>query len=327
MGGRPSIGLEKFVRVTCGGKLKNNIKVTCICCKGEGERSFYTTRAKDHFLSCRVFQSKFAGRKLELLGKTSIISAHEAERSHRSREKTRLVVPICGGERPSMVTTTAAYLNQMEQIDRYFSEIKSDKKAKMDYEFANARIKGGPPFSLRTSREWDPFGKAAFGVAWVPPHRNIVSSRFLMESYDSHEAHVQAALRSAPAVFFSVDGFPDVNCRSVFHVLAGAPVPLALESFRVDGDPESARKLHKILKRLVFGARERLGALQTVGFGICTDSPNVMILTRKFLSGERAVDDGAEPELSIVFCTRLYLPCFGKCGEGRAEAKAPTRHL
>jgi hypothetical protein len=54
-GGRPSIGLEKFVRVPGGGKLKNNVKVTYICCKREGERSFNTTRAKDHFLACRVF--------------------------------------------------------------------------------------------------------------------------------------------------------------------------------------------------------------------------------------------------------------------------------
>jgi hypothetical protein len=59
--------------------------------------------------------------------------------------------------------------------------------------------------------------------------------------------------------------------------------------------------LHKILKRLVLGALDGLGALQTIGLGICTDSRNVMILTRTFLSGERAVDDGAEHELSIVF--------------------------
>jgi hypothetical protein len=288
-----------FVRVTCGGKLKNNVKVTYICCKEEGERSFNTTRAKDHFLACRVFQSKFPAGKLELLSKTSTISAYEAERSRRSRETTRLIVPI--GERPSMVTTTAAYLTETEQIDSYFSVIKSDNKAKMDYEFANALIKGGHPFSLCTSREWDPFGKAGFGGAGVPPHRNTVSSRFLVESYDSHEALVQAALRTAPPLCFSVDGFSDVNCRSVFHVLAGAPVPFVLHSFRLDGDLGSARNLHKILKRLVFGALQRLGALQTAGFGICTDSPNVMILTRKFLSGERAVDDGAEPELSIVF--------------------------
>jgi hypothetical protein len=78
-------------------------------------------------------------------------------------------------------------------------------------------------------------------------------------------------------------------------------VPFVLESFRLDGDPECARNLHNILKRLVFGTLERLGAPQKVGFGICTDSPNVMTLTRKFLSGERAIDDGAEPELSICF--------------------------
>jgi hypothetical protein len=106
----------------------------------------------------------------------------------------------------------------------------------MDYEFANAHIKGGHPFSLCTSTECDPFSKAAFGGAWVPHHRNIVSSRFLVESYGSHEARVQAALRTAPAVRFSVDGFSNVNCRSVFHVLAGAPVSFVLESFRLDGD-------------------------------------------------------------------------------------------
>jgi hypothetical protein len=77
-------------------------------------------------------------------------------------------------------------------------------------------------------------------------------------------------------------------------------VPFVSESFRLDVDPESARNLHKILKRLVLGALERLGAQLTVGFGSCTVSPNVMILTWKCLSGERAVDDGAEPELSIV---------------------------
>jgi hypothetical protein len=119
-GGRPSIGLEKFVRVTCGWKLKNNVEVTYIFGKGEGERSFNTTRAKDHFLACRVFQSKFPAEKLELLVKTSTISAYQAERSRRSRETTRLVSPIGGGERPSMVTTTAAYPTPTEQIDSYF---------------------------------------------------------------------------------------------------------------------------------------------------------------------------------------------------------------
>jgi hypothetical protein len=78
-------------------------------------------------------------------------------------------------------------------------------------------------------------------------------------------------------------------------------VPFVLERFRLEGDPESARNLHKILKRLVPGALERLGALQTASFGICYDSPNVMILTRKFLSGQRGVEDGADPGLSIVF--------------------------
>jgi hypothetical protein len=58
-----------------------------------------------------------------------------------------------------MVTTTASHLTQAEQTDNYFSVIKSDKKAKMNYELANAHIKGWHPFSLCTSTEWDPFWK------------------------------------------------------------------------------------------------------------------------------------------------------------------------
>jgi hypothetical protein len=80
------------------------------------------------------------------------------------------------------------------------------------------------PCSLCKSTDWDPFWKAAFGGASVPPHRNIVSSRFLVESYNSHDARVQAALRTAPTVCFSANGFSDINCRSVFHVHSGAPV-------------------------------------------------------------------------------------------------------
>jgi hypothetical protein len=112
--------------------LKNSVKVTYFGCRGEGERSFNTTPAKDHFLPCRFFQSKFPAQKLELLGKTSTIQAYEAEKSRRSRETTRLVLPIGGGGRPSMVAATAAHLTQTEQIDSSFSEIRSDKKAKKD---------------------------------------------------------------------------------------------------------------------------------------------------------------------------------------------------
>jgi hypothetical protein len=65
----------------------------------------------------------------------------------------RLVLPIGGSERPGMVTRTAAHPTQADQIDNHFTVIKSDKKAKMDYEFANALIKGGHPFSLSTSTE------------------------------------------------------------------------------------------------------------------------------------------------------------------------------
>jgi hypothetical protein len=144
-GGRPSIGLEKFVRANGGGKLNNNVKVTYICCKGEGERSFNTTRAKDRFLACRVFQSTFPAEKLGLLGKTSTISPCKPGRSRPPRETTRLVLPLGGSERPSMVTTTASHRTQAEQTDNYFSVIKSDKKAKMDYELANALIKGWHP--------------------------------------------------------------------------------------------------------------------------------------------------------------------------------------
>jgi hypothetical protein len=79
-----------------------------------------------------------------------------------------------------MGNTSASHLTQTEHIGSDFSVIKSDKKAKMDYEFPNARIKGGHPFSPYTSTEWDPFWKAAFVGAGVPPHRNIVSSLLLV---------------------------------------------------------------------------------------------------------------------------------------------------
>jgi hypothetical protein len=98
-------------------------------------------------------------------------------------------------------------------------------------------------------------------------------------------------------------------------------VPFVLERFRLDGDPESARNLHKILKRLVLGALERLGALQTVSSGICTDSPNAMILTRKFLSGQRAVEDGAEPGLSIVFAYGCICHALGNAAKDVQKQK------
>lgn len=107
--------------------------------------------------------------------------------------------------------TTSTSLNDLEEIYRYYSDISSANKDKIDRAWADAIINDGLPFTKGTSDHWDKFFKVAFGGACKPPYRQTTSGPVLDISYDQNLVQVMDLLKSFPSIYTSVDGFSDVN--------------------------------------------------------------------------------------------------------------------
>lgn len=80
-----------------------------------------------------------------------------------------------------------------------------------------------------------------------------------------------------------VDGFSEINSKSLFHVIAGGPRSFVLKTFSLQGGKESAVQMDKVTEELI---PETNKAIETIRKVLCfvTDSPLVMQATRKLLS-------------------------------------------
>lgn len=133
----------------------------------------------------------------------------------------------------------------------------------------------------------------AFGTAWKPPCRETISIAHLKSSYDDISKRIDDILQESQAICISIDGFSDVNSRSLFNVMAGYSIPFVMQTFRLEDENKSSENADKLVSRAII--KSNINERRKV-FGIFTDSPNVMRKARKLLSG--AIPNGSN---SVAF--------------------------
>lgn len=279
-GGRKRNGAEAFSTFETDPNSKTK-RVKFICCPHMKSIAWNPTRAMKHLLDCQSFKDKFPADFEDLVRKKYGDAAANAEESRRSRE---ILVPSSSrsGFRPSRTES----FSENERIDRYFPTLTTEKKEKLDRTFADAIINDGVSFNFGSSPNWEGFWKCAFGSAWRPPYRQKISGELLDSSFNEKQEQVIEALSNIPALGISVDGFTDINSKSVFNLMAGAPLPFVVESFRLHGKKESAANLDKKISSCISSACDKIRHTRKA-FGFCSDSPNVMKATRSLLCGGR----------------------------------------
>lgn len=78
-----------------------------------------------------------------------------------------------------------------------------------------------------------------------------MSNAFLTNSYNSVIELLSTKLRSAKAISISIDRFPDVSSRSVFHAVGCKRIPFHISSFRLGLERESAFNINIKLKEVL----------------------------------------------------------------------------
>ena len=99
----------------------------------------------------------------------------------------------------------------------------------------------GPNLSL--------FMKESFNRSWKSPYSDIILPTYLALAYEKCTARLSQVLYSVPAVCFSVNGFSNVDLRSVMHLMDAGTLPFVLENLRLDGEWASAFNLDKYLRK------------------------------------------------------------------------------
>jgi hypothetical protein len=172
-----------------------------------------------------------------------------------------------------------------------FSTVIAEKKGALNEVFANAVLFSGMPFSAAAGEECKPFSREVFGGAWAPPYRHSISSRYLQAAYIRVSTDVRAGLKKAKALCISVDGISETNSLFEFNVMAGGPIPMLCQTFRLNGDKESAVNVSKQVSDMieeVYCAVGMKDPSEQIAAVVCSDSPAVIVLTRKMITSTQS---------------------------------------
>jgi hypothetical protein len=242
---------------------------------------FNVTRAKMHFLSCSKFHQRFPESLIALSSASSAQDSAAASASAPSiLSKKRRLSTI-----PSQEQTV---------MEGFLQTISAEKRNQLDKKFATAVIKAGSAFSTaNNTAEWREFRRLAFGGAWTPPSANLISTRFLTQAGEAVDVRVRSTLVSCKNLCTSVDGFTDVNGASVLKIMLGSAVPFFVGSLRRGATRETSEKLSVAISShlthyLGFNPVDELKTKEI--FAFVSDSPNVMLKTRRILEGTNAAD-------------------------------------
>lgn len=228
--------------------------VTFLCCNLKYKLN--TTRARRHFLACIGVRKKFPHDFAEINESTSTTSSSIFDSLH----------------------------NQ-SSIYQHFNSLSSNMRARIDLAFANSVIQDGIAFNSCQIKNCKPFWELIFGQSYRLPTRSDISVKFLPLYYNYSVQKCSEKIQSSYAFCLSIDGFSDVNSRSVFHTLVGFPIPLHISSFRLGSERESAINVNKKLHDVKDNATKLFKFEKLSVYGLVSDSPNVMSKIRKSYTG------------------------------------------
>lgn len=129
--------------------------------------------------------------------------------------------------------------------------------------------------------------QTAFGGAWKRPHRQTISGLLLDQSYQSNRITFMDFIKSNFAICMSVDGFYDVNSKTLLNFMAGGPLPFVFKMFRIEGKKQSAANMYKELLNVINHTSVLIDCPRKV-LRLLTDSPPVMQVARKLLCGSKS---------------------------------------
>lgn len=230
-------------------------KVRLKCC--QEKRAFNSTRLRQHLMKCYSFRRKWK-------------DAYEQLKCIQMKDVTTL--------------KSTEGLSSSPEISPFIHSLSRTQKERVDRAFAEAIIKDGMPFSACQNANWEPFWQAVFGEIYRPPRKDSISSKHLQLAFDCGQEYWMRHLSGLQSLCVSVDGFTDVNSKSVFNYLVGGPVPLHVSSFRLGSQRESAVNVDKKLHQTFLELTEKVTGNKVV-YGLVTDSPNLMLKVRRLAIG------------------------------------------
>ena len=176
------------------------------------------------------------------------------------------------------------------------------------------------PFDLFEGDLWDEYWSHV-RPALKRPGRDRIGGDLLTKNYISSCLDIHRAMKSSigVALCFTIDGLTDVKKRSVFNLMACAPMPYYLNFFRLNRLKESSQKLRDHLLKSIMEVEENIFRVSEeervdlfapvpneidippryreimlllpksdvrhwkMQYALCTDNPNVMRKTRRLL--------------------------------------------
>lgn len=249
------------------------------CCPSSKYKLHNVSRSKKHMMSCPAFGRKYPAALEALVSQVSGYAAAEDLRRRRVDAPVDAAAAV-GAKRDQPVVSA---VQDRDTMLPHIAVTSVERRDKLNELFADGIILEGLPFNHGARSGFLPFWKEAFRGTWKPPSDHFATDH-LGEVYRVTRDEVMSILRSPPSLGASIDGFSDVNSKSVFNFMAGGPVPFVFETFRLRGERESAVNIDSIVAGIV-EVLSKETEQKVIGF--VSDSPNVMILARKLICGEK----------------------------------------
>lgn len=254
------------------------------CCPGKSMTS-NVTRVRKHMFQCFIFQRRYGPAYESFLRSRSGDAAADKARNQRISRDSRATT---GSSFPMQRNVVSEELAQ-SSITAHVSVTASQKHKTIDRLYSDGVIVDALPFTHGKIPGFRPFWKEAFQGTWCPADPFTVKVN-LLDSFRASRSLVLRALRTAPAICASADGFTDVKSMSVFNFLAGGPLAFVVESFRLNGELKSSVNLDALISGLIaslsVAENAEEGASEPRVLGFVSDSPHAMIFARKLLCGE-----------------------------------------
>lgn len=277
-GRKPSV-VNNFVEVLMDVKGRKLAKEKC--CPSSQFKVFNVSRSKAHMMGCSSFARKFPAALEELVRNASGDGA--AEDLRRRRTSALVNAEAVLGPKPNQPVISSLPEKQGGPMLPHIAVTSVERRDKLHGLFSDGIIVEGLPFCHGGLPGFKPFWKEAFHGTWEPPSAHFVTGH-LGIVFNGTKQEVLAVLRTPPSLGVAIDGFSDVNSKSVFNFMAGGPLPFVFETFRLNGERESAVNLDKIVAGVVANLN-RESENRVIGF--VSDSPRVMVLARKLICGEQ----------------------------------------